>query len=355
MGIVNDVTNLLHLMGGRINMPVAPADGDTGLQPATIDAAGVSLSAVPAQRENAMQVPAIMRARNLICTTAALCELKAVRLDDSSELETQPSFITRTDRELSPFHRALWTADDLLFYGWSLWQVTRDYDGQVITADRVDYSRWQFQADGTITIDGHPAAAASVILIPGIHEGILEHGGQTIREASALMRGVTRAVETPQPVTELHQTNHRVMSEQEATELKKSWIKARQAEGGGIAVTSAGIEVKHHGAADKHLLIEGRNAVATDIARLCGIPAPMIDASISGTSMSYSNTQSRMAELITFGVAPIISAIAARLSQNDVLPLGKKFRVDVDTAVSGFAAIPESATGLVDTPPAPRI
>lgn len=336
MGLLKNFQHLASLMAPQ---PVANTGGalESVAVPAVPD--------LPPTRETALSLPPLLRARNLICTTAAGCELVT-----DSATDNPLKFLTRADGELSPWHRMLWTADDLLFYGWSLWEVTRDFDGRVLTGTRVGFHRWDFDQQGRVTIDGENVPADSVILFPGIHEGILSHGGLTIRQAAALMRGVTRSVETPNPVTELHQTNDRPMSQEESDALKAKWIAARQAPGGGVAVTSAGIEVRSHGAASEHLLIEGRNAVATDIARLCGIPSPMIDASIGGTSLSYSNSASRLSELIAFGVAPIITAIAARLSQNDVTPRGVRIDVDVTGAVTGLTVTP-APDGLVDLHP----
>ncbi|WP_156907668.1 phage portal protein, partial [Corynebacterium freiburgense] len=184
-----------------------------------------------------------------------------------------------------------------------------------------------------------PVAAATHILIPGIHEGILALGKTTIPEALALARGVRRAVETPAHTTELHQTSDKPLTPEKVAELKQSWIRARKGRDGGVAFTSAGIEVKEHGSIKEHLLVEGRNAVAVDLARLCSIPAAMIDATLSGTSLSYSNTQARMAELITFGIAPMISAVTARLGMDDIVPRGVSLRVDTSEATADIAAL----------------
>lgn len=291
---------------------------------APVSETGLSNLLSGVSRESALTIPALMRARNLICTTAARVLLVAEK--DGAPLEDQPRWISRTDGFISPYHRMLWTVDDLLFYGFSLWQVTRDYDGRVIESTRVPYTEWEFTADGDVAIGNHPAAADRYILIPGIHEGILTHGAEVIPQALSMSRGVTRAVETPAATIELHQTNDRQMTPEDINSLIATWKKARRENG--IAFTNNGIETKEHGAPLEQLLIEGRNAVAIDIARLCGIPASMVDASISGSSINYSNAGLRMAELISFGVAPLIAAVTARLGMDDMVPAGTTITAD---------------------------
>lgn len=303
-----------------------------------------AFSNAPLTREEAMKIPAVVRARNLIVTTAARMGIIATR--DGYDLDEQPRFISRSDGMMSAYHRNLWTFDDLLFYGWSLWKITRDATGHVLTADRVDYTAWSFDSAGCVTIDGRTVHGPNYLLIPGIHEGVLAVGSEIFKQARSISRGVTRAVETPAAAVELHQTNDRALNTEEINRLKADWIRARKGEGGGVAFTSSAIEVKTHGAPLEQLLIEGRNATAVDIARVMGIPAPMIDATLSGTSLSYSNTQSRLAELIEFGAAPIAAALLARLSMDDVVPRGVALRLDVSQTVATINAmtVPDDQT-----------
>src|SRR5699024_9980910 len=90
------------------------------------------LDAVPLTRAEAMSVPAVKRARQIIAGTIA-------RLPLDADPGTLPIWLDRTDEPVSAFHRMLWTVDDLLFYGWSLWRVDRGTTGTIRHAYRV---RW---------------------------------------------------------------------------------------------------------------------------------------------------------------------------------------------------------------------
>lgn len=284
-------------------------------------------------REQAIQIPALSRARQLIVSTIPRLPLTATQGDTDTDV---PTWLTSSIGALSPFHRMLWTVDDLFFYGWALWALDRDADGAIVAAARVPYDQWQFTDAGEVKINDTVAAEDEVMLIPGIGEGILQFGAATLSEAINLANAVQRAAETPNANIELHQTNDAPMTQEQVRELIAGWAKARRGENGGVAYTSNGIEVREHGAAMEHLLIQGRNAVAVDVARHAGIPATMIDATLSGSSISYQNTSARMSELITFGLSPILSAVAARLSQDDITPPGMQINFDATSVIESL-------------------
>lgn len=297
-------------------------------------------------REQAVQIPALSRARQLIVATIPRVPLIAKHADGTDA--ALPEFLTASTGTLSPFHRMLWTIDDLFFYGWALWVVERDATGTITDAARVPYSRWSFDDDGAVLIDDVAAQADEVVLIPGVGEGILTYGAATLAEALNISNAIQRAAETPSAQIELHQTNEAPMTREQVLELIGDWARARRGENGGVAFTSAGIEVREHGAAKEHLLIEGRNAVAVDVARHAGIPATLIDATLSGSSISYQNTSARMAELITFGLSPLMFAVSTRLSQDDVTPPGVRVEFDSNTVIEELRPLDPKAQDLTD-------
>lgn len=289
-------------------------------------------------RDMAMAVPALARARTLICSTIAGVPL--VSVDDRGDDDGRtPDYIATTTGDVSPYHRMLWTIDDLFFHGWSLWTVERNSRGYVIDAARVPFELWSMDSDGDILVDGEPARADEVCLIPGISEGILTTGRSTIAQAHQLLRAAARAADNPSAQVELHQTNDAPMTDEDVEWLISRWARARAGENGGVAYTSNGIEVREHGASSEHLLVDGRNAAAVDIARHANLPATMVDATLSGSSLSYQNTAARMSELVTFGLSPLMNAVAARLSQNDMTPKKITLRFDLDQTFEDLSKV----------------
>nr|DAL07355.1 MAG TPA: Portal Protein [Caudoviricetes sp.] len=289
-------------------------------------------------RDMAMAVPALARARTLICSTIAGVPLVSVDSKGDDDGRT-PDYIETTYGDVSPYHRMLWTIDDLFFHGWSLWAVERDNHGLVIDAARVPFEMWSLDQEGNVLVDGQPARADDVCLIPGISEGILTTGRSSITQAHQLLRAAARAADNPSAQVELHQTNDAPMTEEDVDRLIARWARARAGENGGVSYTSNGVEVKEHGASSEHLLIEGRNAAAVDIARHANLPATMVDATLSGSSLSYQNTAARMSELVTFGLSPLMNAVAARLSQNDMTAPNIRLRFDLDQTFDDLSRV----------------
>lgn len=309
------------------------------------DVAGIANTG-PATRAQAMAVPAIARARNLIVPTIASWPLRALRGADPLDIR----WLDRSDGLSSPFLRMCHTVDDLMFYGVSLWALARDVDGQVIRAAHVPFGRWTSDQNA-IFVDNERAEPRDVAVIPGYHEGILNYGAGTIRHARHLIRNADKAVENPVAYIELHQESERPLTEPEIEALIARWVKARQGENGGVAYTNRGIKVNEHGAPIEHLLVEGRTAAAVDTARMVGIPATFVDVVQSGSSVTYESTEGRMAELTAFSLAPYMQAIAARLGQDDIVPRGTRIEFDTST---GAVSLPKPVSVPDDgTPPSP--
>lgn len=288
---------------------------------------------MPLTRAEALTVPTVARARRLIAGSIARMPVRVWRDDQ----DVTPLWLTRTDRGVHPWHRMIWTIDDLIFTGWSLWELERGAENEVLHAERIRPDRWEIDQDGRVKIDDQHVDADDVALIPGPDEGVLTFGAASIRHASKLIRAADRASDTPTPTVNLHQTNEYRLDSTERDDLIARWAAARRGENGGVAFTSAGIEAREMGAIDGHLLIEGRNAASVDVARTMGIPASMVDATGPKASLSYETADGKAQELIDYGLAPYMSAVTARLSLDDLIPRGHIVRFDADRIVGAVA------------------
>lgn len=287
----------------------------------------------PLTRAEAMTVPTVARARRLIACSIARMPIRVWRGDE----DVSPIWLTRTDGEVSPWHRMVWTIDDLIFEGWSLWSLRRGNEGEVLEATRVRPDRWHLDEHGEIHIDSQPVAAADVCLIPGPDEGVLSFGKLAIRHAGKLVRAADRAADTPTATVNLAQTNDYKLTPPERDEMIAAWAKARRGENGGVSFTSNGIKAEEMGAIAEHLLIEGRNAASVDIARVMGLPAAMVDATGPKASLSYETAEGKASEFIDYGLSPFMSAITERLSLDDMTPRGQIVKFDVDDYVGPTA------------------
>ncbi len=291
----------------------------------------------PVTRASAMSIPAVARHRHLIAGTIARCPL--VAYDGPARVEPTPRWATSTGGELSPYHRMLWTADDLIFYGWSVWRTARTTAGY----ERVAVERWEADEAGRIKVDGEYAAAGSLVLIPGPHEGILTFGAPAIRRSLDNLQAAATAARNPSAYLELKYMGDEPLTAEEKDSYLAGWAKARRGENGGVAWTNRAIDLHEHGTHESHLLIEGRNADAVDMARLVSNPAAMADATSSGASLTYETTEGRNGQFLDYGASLYMDAITARLSMDDVSGMTPGLRMTFDT--SAVRAITEPAAG----------
>ncbi len=298
-------------------------------------------------RDLAMRVPAVSRARHLVCGTIANLPLRALR--GAVEVPDQPYWAYGTDGQLgdittadrkrlgliglqSPWYRMMWTIDDLFFYGLSCWYATRldPADGRPSRLVRIPYERWDIDEDtgNVVDPDGKALDPARVVLIPGAHSGILDFGAGTIMTAGRLEHTAADVAAHPFRL-ELHQTTDATLSKAEKTELI---VEARSAlaANDGVLFTNKAVETKDHALDSGELLIAGRNAAALDVARHASIPAAMLDATTSGASLEYSTLQGRNQQWIDYGLVIYMDPVEARLGMDDVSPSGQ--RIAFDTA-----------------------
>jgi hypothetical protein len=286
---------------------------------------GFDVDLIPPTRREAMRIPAFARARNIIATT--LARLPLIVLAGDVELPAPPSWPTRTDQLSSPFHRMLWTIDDHLFYGESLWSRTNGVDGFPLSMSRVPYWDWQVDDDRRILVDGVPQAADQVVFLPGPHEGVLDYGDTAIRAATITEANAQATAARPFRV-ELHQTTDEPLSDDDIARLVAR-CKAALATNDGILFTNNAVEAKVHPFDSSQLLVEGRNANDVNMARLASIPAALVDATSAGSSLTYETIEGRNQQAVDYGFAAYAAAICARLSMDDIVPRGQRVVFDL--------------------------
>ena len=290
---------------------------------------------VPITREVAMRIPAVARSRNVLCAVAMTLPLVAQTADGPRD--PQPDICRVIDRYRPYSITIAWIIDQLLFNGvaWLVVQ-SRAYDGSIQSARVALPSELKFNPDGwPVAYQNKAYAATDFIQIPCWHEGVLNFGKVAFRQATNLAESAGRAADNPIPSIELHQTNDLTLTDDKIQKLVDSWRSARRGKNGGVAYTPKMIQTIAHGEAAEQLLIEGRKASDVDMARVMGVPAWVIDAPTSGSTLTYSNIESRTRELLAYGLTPYLTVIEDRLSMDDILPRGVWTSFDTTQALAG--------------------
>lgn len=286
---------------------------------------GADLSMLGIDRSNAMKIASAAKARNMIVGAIAGMPLQGYRNRDALELSDMADVIVQPEAGRPRAVTMAWTVDQMLWYGRAWWYVTerlpngRARHVQLILEQDIDYDPER----GTVTVGTQVFPESDFIRIDALHEGVLSFGRDVMTRAALTEMAAAKASNNPVPSIELHQTDGAPMSREEIDTLIARWASARSGKNGGIAYTTPGIETKTHGVAAEQLLIAGRNTAALDVARMMGLPAWAVDASVEGSSLTYSNVPSRSRELLDYVLFPYMDAIAGRLSMDDVLPRGQ--------------------------------
>lgn len=290
---------------------------------------------LPLSRSAAMSIPAIAKARHTV--VVAIAGLPIIPTRPSSQL---PQLYRQLDPGRPNVITLAYAVDALFFYG-RAW--LRKIGPREAVTDRPLALRWvpessiRFDANGRPThVDAERLDDDELVLIEGVHEGVLApSAGLTIRRSRRADAAAARAMDNPVPSVELHQTVGDALSDREIDDLVRRWSDARRGRNGGVAYTSPAVEARVHGQAAEQLLINGRNASAIDCARVSGVPAWVVDASVSGSSLTYSNVPARSRELLDYTLRGYLDAIAGRLSLDDVTPHGQGMAFDVTRLLRG--------------------
>ena len=327
--------------------PAIQTDVSAGNVPYNVQQSAASLfyGAATATREQAMSVPSLARARNIICSTIGSLPLETYNHFTKEHLRPQ-RVIMQPDPRIAGSAIYAWLAEDLLFTGNAYGVVLDQYsssDGARIRSwtrvapNRVSYTLnsnsteiTAYQIDG---LDIPVSGVGSIIVFSGLDEGVLNRAGRTIRAALELEKAAELYAKEPVPTMVL-KSNGTNLTPERITKLLESWKTARSTRA--TAFLNADVELTALGFDPAKLqLNEARMYVSLELARAVGIPASFVSAET--TSMTYSTTVMERKALIDFSLRNIITPLEQRLSAADFVPNGVEVRFDIDDFLRGSA------------------
>lgn len=293
-------------------------------------------------RAEALQVPAVMRVRNLIAGTLATLPLKKIGPNRRSEpwaLFDQPNPNMATSVMFAL------TFEDLVFEGISWWRVTRRrFDDFPASAEWIDHRRVHVPPAGgiglgtqqitpdffippdptQIFVDGLPVNERDMIQFLSPNPPLLVHGARAIRTALRLDRTAAMYAEEPVPLGYFReQEGADPLEDAEIQGILDDWAEARRKRAwgyvGALDPQTLGFN------AEQIQLADQRQHAVLEIARASGVDPEYLG--VSTTTRTYANSEQRRQDLLDFTLSAYVSAFQDRLSMGDITPRGHVARV----------------------------
>ncbi|NIJ10620.1 HK97 family phage prohead protease [Saccharomonospora amisosensis] len=305
-------------------------------------ATGGGAIAARVSRDEALQVPAVLRARNLIAGTLSTLPM---RFHDRDRRQATPTtLLEQIDPDVPNSVTMAATYEDLLFESVSWWRVTRfgwhgyPVEAQHVPIDSVHVSGTgrlpsqmlispdvPYPSDGQVFIDGIPVDDREVIRFDSPNPPLLVHAARAIRTALRLDRTASSYADEPTPQgLLLPEDGTEPLDDGEVDDLMDRWSTARRNR---TWAYLQGVKAQTLQWSPEQLqLADARQHAVLEIARATGVDPE--DLGVSTTSRTYANAESRRLALLDFTLGAYVTAVQERLSMRDVLPRGYYAKVD---------------------------
>jgi hypothetical protein len=296
-------------------------------------------------RAQALEIPAVLRARNLICSVSTL-PLEAV--DNDNRVVPTP-LLTQIDPNVANVVTLAQTLEDLLFEAVAWWRITdqRSVDGRPISAVRyapdqvsmtppAGYKQGWLPSDlpseadeKVIWMGGERVPISQVIRFDSPNPPLLKVIRSTFARAVALADAAEMYADNPRPAD--YFTPKDVFAEipqEKIDEFLEAWKAARQARSTAWVPGAVDYQAVQQPTPADLQLAQLSKQVALDIANATGLDPE--DLGISTTSRTYQNATDRRKDRINDTYSPYMAAITQRLTMADVTKRGVRVRFSLD-------------------------
>lgn len=291
--------------------------------------------------EAALQVPTVSRARDLICSMVGCLTIKQYSEQWNGEYMERiylppDTWFTQPDPNVTRNFILANTASDLLMFGRAFWAITERLGNgfpskftwlpaqNVYTLDQTG-PQW-FGPSDQITFQGAPLKTADVVQFLSPNGGLIYQGVSAITTALRLQRAAERFATNEIPSGYLKQTGGEPMNAQDLADMASAFAAARQQST--VAALNEFVDYKETSHKPDDLqLVQSREFMALEMARLANIPPYLVGVSVPG--YTYQHADSARMDLYQFGAKPLIEAIEQTLSMNSIVPRGRFIELDV--------------------------
>jgi len=297
-------------------------------------------------RQRAMSVPAITRARDLLASVIGCTPLKMYNEmwngEEMEEVDIAPrSWLRRLDPSLPNSTLFAWLFDDLFFTQRAFLAVTkRSADGfpmafqrmpsaMVLTQDQA--GPVFFAPSKQIMFSGLPVDHRDVVQFISPIQGLLYTSPNAVLTSLKLEGARLRSASNSLPNGVLRQVGGEPLSADELQTLSQSFEAARMTNT--VAALNEFVTYTETTTdPSKQMLVEASEYQALEIARLANCPPYLLG--VATGSYSYQNSTQARQDLYMFGAKLFMDCISETLSADNVLPRGTYVKFDIDDYLS---------------------
>lgn len=291
----------------------------------------------PVSRADAMQIPAVRRARSIIAGTIASFSVELYDDATNAEVPDGLPWLGQPDAKMTRAAQIAATVDNLMFHGFAYWRVdavvpgtTRPSAMSFVNFPRVAYAPNNlgtqvayYMVDGVRVPD---VGVGSLITFQAEDEGFLLCGSAIVRRGAELQRAALNLAASPMPSGVL-KNNGADLPENTVLDLITGWKRARRESS--VAYLTAQLEFQPQSYSAVEMAInEQISSNAADIALSLNLDPWYVNA--QNASMTYSNRTDINKQLVNQTLRPYIDVIEQRLSMPDLCPAGYEVKFSLD-------------------------
>jgi phage portal protein BeeE len=291
--------------------------------------------------EAALSVPTVSRARDLIASMIGCLTIKQYSTQWNGEYMERiylppDTWFNQPDPNVTRNFILANTTSDLMMFGRAFWAITERLGNgfpsaytwlpaqNVYTLDQTG-PQW-FGPSSQITFQGAPIETKDVVQFLSPNGGLIYQGQTAITTALRLQRAAERFATNEIPSGYLKQTGGEPMTSQDLADMASAFAAARQQST--VAALNEYVDYKETSHKPDDLqLVQSREFMALEMARLANIPPYLVGVSVPG--YTYQNADSARQDLYQFGAKPLIECIEQTLSANSIIPRGRYVELDV--------------------------
>lgn len=306
---------------------------ESSIDPAVFGLTAYATSGAPRapkiDRGTAMQVPAVKRARDLVCASSGGLRLRLRRDEDGAYGAW--SLFDQPERNVPRSVTMTRLFEDMLFEGGAWWDVREvGFHTYPTYVERLAPSRVTV-SDGRVYVDGKERrdAARSLIHFPSPNDALLVAGARAIRTCLMLDQAAANMADgvPPSDYFTPGEGMDPATTDAEIIEMLDRWQASRRSRSTGYV--PAALEYHTGGWSPEQLqLADARQHAVLEIARVAGVDPE--ELGVSTTSRTYSSDWSRRKSFLDFTLGAYLNAVSDRLRMTDVTPRGYTPEIDLD-------------------------